>query len=439
MMVDVALVNPGSMATGPQPPLNLGYIAGYLERQDVEVAIIDERAGEKCEDRLDEIYPRIVGVTAVTSTVDRAYQIGDYAGKNLDALTVLGGTHASAMPKEGLEHFDKVVVGEGERAMLDIAEGRCHEKIVSRPFVKNIDEIPPPARHLIDMGFYLSLEANVGERNTRNVGTLITSRGCPYRCIFCYNNWRDTPVRYHNPERVVKELNQLAEVYAAKAFYFHDDTFTANRRRVQKICELMIGNGLSEFPWSAWTRADLVDLEMLKTMKKAGCAKLEFGFESGSQRVLNVLKKGTTVEQNMKAIRLCKEAGIWAAGAFMVGNPSETLEEIGMTERFIEESNLDEFHVSITTPFPGTELWGWAKERGLISEPVDYSSLRIGAESPTASDKIPKDVLRKIVLRLDAESKLRQQSKVELCKRSIKNPRLFFEYVKAIGSRRFSR
>lgn len=438
MMTDVALVNPGLKVTGPQPPLNLGYIAGYLKRQNIEVVIIDERAGEKCENRLEKICPRIVGVTAVTSTVDRAYQIGDYVGKNLDALTVLGGVHASAMPKEGLEHFDKVVVGEGERAMLDIAKGRCPERIVSRPFVKNIDEIPPPARHLIDMNFYLSLEANMGERNTSNVGTLITSRGCPYRCIFCYNNWRNTPVRYHSSERVAEELDQLAEVYAAKAFYFHDDTFTANKKRVQKICELMIGNGLSEFPWSAWTRADLVDLEMLKMMKKAGCAKLEFGFESGSQRVLDVLKKGTTVEQNTRAIKLCKEAGIWVAGAFMIGNPSETLEEIRMTERFIEESNLDEFHVSITTPFPGTELWGWAKERGLISEPVDYSSLRIGAESPTASDKIPKEVLRKIVLRLDAKSKLRQQSKIELCKRAIKNPRLFFEYIEAIGSRWFS-
>lgn len=434
----IALVNPGSKATGPQPPLNLGYIAGYLEGNGEDVVIIDERAGEKCEDRLEKIDPRIVGVTAVTSTVTRAHQIGDYVGKNLDALSVLGGVHASAMPEEGLEHFDKVVVGEGERAMLDIAKGSCPGRIVSRSFVKNIDEIPPPARHLIDMEFYLSLEANMGKRNTRNVGTLITSRGCPFRCTFCYNNWRETPPRYHGPERVVEELNQLAEVYGAKAFYFHDDTFTANKKRVQKICELMINKGLSEFPWSAWTRADLVDLETLKMMKKAGCAKLDFGFESGNQRILDVLKKGTTVEQNRRAIRLCKEAGIWVAGSFMVGNPSETLEEIGMTERFIEESNLDEFHVSITTPFPGTELWRWAKERGLIFEPVDYSSLRIGAESPTASDKISKDVLRKIVLRLDAKSKLRQQSKLGLCWRAIKKPRLFLEYVGAMWSRWFS-
>lgn len=118
----------------------------------------------------------------------------------------------------------------------------------------------------------------------------------------------------------------------------------------------------------------------------------------------------------------------------MIGNPSETLEEIRMTEQFIEESSLNEFHVSITTPFPGTELWTWAKERGLISEPMDYSSLRIGAESPTASDKITKEVLRKIVLKLDAKSKLKQQSKFELCKRAVKNPLLFLEYVKAMRS-----
>ncbi|MBA7695510.1 hypothetical protein ES703_104138 [subsurface metagenome] len=268
----------------------------------------------------------------------------------------------------------------------------------------------------------------------RKVGALITSRGCPYRCIFCYNNWWGTPVRYHSPERVVEELNQLVKVYGAKAFYFHDDTFTANKKRVQKICELMISNGLSGFPWSAWTRADLVDLELLKIMKKAGCVKLDFGFESGSQRILNVIKKETTVGQNRKTIELCKKVGIWLTGSFMIGNPSETIEEIGMTEQFIEESDLDEFHVSIATPFPGTELWRWAKERGLISDPVDYSSLRIGAESPTASDKIPKDVLRKIVMRLDAKSMLRRQSKLGLCWRAIKKPRLFLEYIRAMRS-----
>jgi len=426
-MIDVALVNPGTGAI--YPPLNLGFIASYLENHGVSVVIIDEQAGQNVKKELERLDPHIVGITATTAAAPDAYRIADYVKENLDALTIMGGTHASVMTDEALQHVDVVVKGEGERAMLDIVKNGAESKIISRPIIENIDETPMPARHLMDMKFYLSHEEEIGKRCCKRLGTLITSRGCPYRCIFCYNSWRGTPVRYNSAERVVEELKHLVEVYDVRFFNFLDDSFPTNRKRLTAICELMTENKLSEIPWRCSARTDSVDLEALRMMQKAGCVGIQFGFESGNQRILDVLNKKTTVEQNKNAIKLCKEAGIEVYGTFMIGNPTETIQDIEATERFIEENDIDGAGVCVTTPFPGTKLWKWADELGLIPEKVDYSTFNLQLGPLWVSDKIPADVLDAIYTKLRFKCALKNYGKLGYLKRLIRHPGALFKYA----------
>jgi len=424
--IDVALVNPGRGAI--YPPLNLGFIASYLGKHGVSVAIIDEQVGQNVKEELNRLNPRIVGITATTAVAPDAYRIADYVKENSDALTVMGGSHASAMSDEALQHVDVVIKGEGERAILDIVKNGVKSRIISGPIIENIDEVPMPARHLMDMKFYLCQKEEISGKYVTGLGTLITSRGCPYRCIFCYNSWRDTPVRYNSAERVLEELKHLVEVYDVKNFLFLDDCLTMNRKRLIAICELMIKNKLSEIPWRCSARVDSVDLEVLRIMKKAGCAKIQFGFESGSQKILNVLNKKTTVEQNRNAIKLCKKTGIEASGTFMIGNPTETIQDIEATERFIEENDVDSAGICITTPFPGTKLWEWAHELGLMPEKIDYSKFTLDFGSLWVSDKIPSDVLNIIYAKLKLKCALKNYGKLGYLNRLIKHPSAIFKF-----------
>ena len=286
----------------------------------------------------------------------------------------MGGVHAAIMSDEALKHVDVVVKGEGELSMLKIVHENIDHGIIQSPFIKNIDEIPPPALHLMDINFYLSPKEIIYGKNIR-AGSIITSRACPFRCIFCYNRWRDTPVRYHSPERVIEEIKIWIDNYQVKGVFFFDDSFLTKKNRLVEICELIKENGLhEEIVWQCQARVDQVDLEKLKMIKDAGCIQVGFGFESGSQRILSILKnKTTTVEQNKKAIELCKKEGLSVLGSFMIGNPTETIEDLKKTEQFICENDID-FR---TTPFPGTKLWDWCQSRGLIKEPYDITAVRI--------------------------------------------------------------
>ena len=204
--------------------------------------------------------------------------------------------------------------------------------------------------------------------------SIFTSRGCPYSCTFCHNTWRDAPWRFNSPERVVLEIEQLIKTYGAGALFFIEDNFFVSKSRVQKICGLLREKKINII-WAANARVDNIDLETLQIARDAGCREVIFGFESGSQRILDILNKKTTVEQNKRAIELCNEAGIIPAGSVMIGNPTETIEDIRATQQFLREVDTKSIGVSITTPFPGTELWNWCKEKKLIPFSFKWSDL----------------------------------------------------------------
>lgn len=396
--VKVALVNPGrNPEFAASEPLNLEYIASYLEQNGIEVKIIDELCGQDVEKEIKKISPDIVGLTATTPIAPDAYRIADICKKK-GILTVIGGVHATIMPEEALRHCDIAVVGEGERAMFHIIKNNIKSGIVSCPYIENIDETPMPARHLVDMDFYLGVATNYWYfAPDVKTGTIITSRGCPFSCTFCHNSWRKTPFRFHSAERVIDEIKFLIKNYKIKALFFIDDNLFANKPRLEKICKLMEKNHI-DIVWGCNSRVDNINPELLNKVKKVGCVAISFGFESGSQRILDILNKGTTVEQNRKAIKMCKDAGISVMGSFMIGNPTETIEDIRATQNFIKENDIDFAGICFTTPFPGTKLWEWCKQRNLIPKNLDWSKFMVTRCSTPiiACDTIPEDKLKEL-------------------------------------------
>ncbi len=404
-MVKVALINPGrDQRFAIQEPLNLGFIASYLEKNNVEVRIIDELAGQDVKNELNTYCPDIVGITATTPLAPDAYRIADMCRKK-GILTVMGGVHATVLPEEALQHVDIVVKGEGEIALLDIVRNNnINSKIISRPYIKNIDDVPPPARHLMNMDFYLRTK----DRNPDSylyfvppntpTASILTSRGCPYNCMFCHNTWRGTPTRYNSAERVIEEIKELIEVYGIRALFFIEDNLFANKKRLKAICEMMKQNKI-DIIWGGNARVDNINLEILQIAKDAGCRQITFGFESGSQRILDILNKKTTVEQNRRAIELCNQVGIIPQGTFMIGNPTETVEDIKATKKFIEDNNIECAGICITTPYPGTKLWTWCEEQNLIPDSLKWEEFTF--------DKVPIHVCNTISIdelkRLESE------------------------------------
>jgi anaerobic magnesium-protoporphyrin IX monomethyl ester cyclase len=403
MKKKVALINPGSFSWASiHPPFNLGFIAAYLEKNGVEVEIIDELAGQNVEKALKRMKPDIAGVTATTVVAPAAYRALKLA-KQLGITTVMGGVHASIMHEEALANgADMVVSGEGEQAMLEIVNGRL-DRLIRNDFVKNLDDIPPPAWHLFDMEFYLATRDRIPRSHINlpvpkgtKIGALITSRGCPYQCIFCYNSWRDTPCRFNSAERVMQDIETLVRRYGTKALFFIDDNLPANRPRLKRICEELIARKYN-LVWGCQATANSVNDEILQLMKQAGCRQICFGFESGSQKILDILKKKTqTVEQNARAAEVCNRAGIPFSATFMIGNPEETIEDIKLTFEFIRRNSIPKASILIATPFPGTELWEWCKGKGLIPEKTDWSKFSTGEISIPCNDTIPPRVIQKL-------------------------------------------
>lgn len=404
-MKRVALINPGKGEYVPQEPLNLGFIASYLEKNGVDVSIIDEMAGQNVRKELMKYPPDIVGITATTPVVTRAYKLAKMC-REMGFLTVMGGVHASALPEEASQHVDIVVTGEGEIAMLDIVRNNITSGIIARSYIRNIDDIPPPARHLMQMEFYIKPKERLLSglsmfisKSSRSI-SMLTSRGCLYNCIFCHNSWRGLPVRFNSPERVLSEIEELKRTYGMGSITFMEDDFFANKHRAEKICEMLIEKNFG-LVWSANTRVSSIEENNLRKAKEAGCKRLFFGFESGSQRILDILNKRTTVEQNYKAVDLCNKVGIDIDGSFMIGSPTETLEDVEATLEFINNTRIKSLGVMITTPYPGTALWEQCKERRIIPSGFKWEDFNCNYKgSIQISEHLSQEELSRLQLRL---------------------------------------
>ncbi|RZN40385.1 MAG: radical SAM protein [Methanophagales archaeon ANME-1-THS] len=365
------------------PPLGLAYLASVL-RGEHDVEILDALAlNHSLADlrrRLEASMPDVVGITSVTSTIYNAYAVARVAKEvNENCIVVVGGPHATFMARQILEEcpfVDVVVKGEGERAMKllveALSEGRSIEDIKGiafrrndviaetepMPLIENLDALPFPSRDLLPNEKY---------RAGRTVyTTMMTSRGCPFTCIFCSsarifgNKWRG-----RSPENVVAEIKEVIETYRIKTIEVLDDTFTFNRERAARIADTIIDEGLDVI-WSASSRVNTITRTLAEKMKRAGCRAIYLGIESGCQRMLDRINKGTTLEQARNAVEIVKKAGMQTVGSFIIGIPGETADCLKKTITFAKKIGIDFAQFTLLTPYPGTAIFTIADKNGWL-------------------------------------------------------------------------
>ncbi len=375
--------------TGRYPPLGLLYIASYVRKYtEHEITILDAIVEELdypgIEERVRAIKPDIVGIQTMSFTLIDALLCAKIVKRiNKNIPIIFGGPHPTIFSQEtiNLKEVDYVVVGEGEVTFKELLENinnpkelngvkglvyKEDEKIIDtgpREFIKNLDAIPFPARELIPRKEYYSLLAK-----RTPITTMITSRGCPYRCLFCDRPQLGKKFRARSAENVVDEMEECLRM-GIKEILIYDDTFTIDRQRVLDICSEILKRRL-KIGWDIRARVDNVDREMLERLKEAGCERIHYGVEASSQRILDILGKGITLEQVKKAFRLTEEAGISTLAYFMFGSPKETEEEIKNSIRLAKELKPDFVHFSLTTPFPATDLYRLGLEEGVLKR--DY-------------------------------------------------------------------
>jgi len=371
------------------PPLGLAYLASTLEKDGHSVKIIDALALgiplPSIEHEVKKDRPDIIGVTSTTPAIRDALTIVETV-KNAspDSVTVMGGPHASFLPSETLRkcpQLDIVCVGEAERTIHELAQAvedkmslsnvrgivyRSGNHIVEappQPLINDLDSLPFPARHLLPMNQYTVL----GKKTT--IGHVITSRGCPFNCIFCASSLLfGKKFRARSPKNVIDEIEEVVSDYNPDTLEFTDDLFTLNRRRVEAICDEMKTRGIN-VPWACSSRVDTISRELLTKMREAGCTFIFYGVESGSQRTLNQMRKGIGLGQIEDAVRWTKEIGIEALASFIIGWPNETMDDIKNTLNFAKRLDTDYVEFNLATPYPGTELYRLVKkERLLLTE-----------------------------------------------------------------------
>ena len=375
--------------TGMYPPLGLLYVAaGLAAWTDAEVELLDAPAlhldQKGIAGRIAETKPDIVGIQTMTFTlIDAIATVRSSKSAYPSAHVSLGGPHVNLYPEETLsiEGVDSLVLGEGERTFAEmvnaLAEGAEIADVQgvavmrngkvstmqARALESNLDSLPPPARNLLDSSLYWSVLA---KRNP--ITTAMTSRGCPMKCIFCDRPHLGKIFRYRSAQSVVDEMEDCVN-RGIQEIFLYDDTFTIRRERIFEIRDEIKRRGLN-VQWDVRARANNLDAEVVKAMKEAGVARIHIGVESGSPRILKIMKKGITIEQAHNAFKLCRKFGITSLSYFMLGNPTETREDIEMTMQFIRKCHADYAHISITTPFPGTELYHMGLEQSLFER--DY-------------------------------------------------------------------
>ncbi len=432
----ICLINPGvaSSHQGTIPevskaPLGLGFLASWLIKHGHDVSIVDEIA---CQDAVDCIAKRdygVIGISGMTMFANRMYEIADWAREHTASRVVLGGAHASALPNEAIQHAHHVIVGEAENAFLEVVESDSKEKIVSGEPIKNIDDIPLPARDLMDIEFYLRQRDQIAGMDLKTL-SIITSRGCPFECIFCANSKRKVPVRFHSAERVIAEISHLKETYGIEGLAFTDDCFTMHKKRLAAICEGMIAAGLDDIVWECQTRGDQLDQKTIDVMQRAGCKQVGIGFESGSQRVLDIINKNTTVKQNRRAVDLLHDAKLRVRGCFVVGVPGETKKDIELTEAFIDSNKIDFVSFFILTPYPGTKLWDYCQSHTIPLKDLDYWRMDTGNDPQVACNpNMSLDEIVAVHARLTTKYSLKNYSPLQLCKRAIRYPHITAKYA----------
>ncbi|HXQ49275.1 MAG TPA: radical SAM protein, partial [Thermoplasmata archaeon] len=362
------------------PSLGLLTLGAYLRDHDVEVSMVDltfARDLSPLSRALRSVDPHLVGVHTKTLTFERAVQIARQAHA-AGTFTIAGGPDSATRIEAYLDAgFDAVVPGEGEVTLLEVARGiaaggdvgavpgvvvRRGGKLVRgppRPFLKDLDALPLPAWDLVDMDRYLhEWEKRTGERRA----ALLTSRGCPFDCSWCSKPTFGRTFRQQSPARVIEELVALTTRYRVDYVRFCDDVFGVSRPWIDELIDRMTAADLG-LQFECLARVDLLKPDLLHRLRKVGLARVYVGVESGSQKMLDLMNRGTTLTQVERTAQALRAEGIRQFWFLMLGYPGETLEDIEATLRLFRRFSPEEYSVSIAVPIPGTRFHETVKER----------------------------------------------------------------------------
>ena len=368
-------------------PIYLAYAVSVLKSAKFDIVGIDAVAKDfgidEFVNEIKKINPKIVFLEISTPSIDFDLETAEKIRKNTNALVAVMGPHASYFHKELVENYpfiDFCLRNEFEYAIKDLCiamkedmslknvmgityrEGSKMIVNKNRPAIENLDELPFPDRESFRLESYQ--QAFYGGRKT---ALMIASRGCPYTCTFCL--WPDTMYGHKHRERsaknVVDEIEFLMNTYSIDEIYFDDDSFTINKSHVSAVCNELKARNIS-MPWLCMGRVNNVDEEMLNLMKESGCKEIFYGFESGSQEILDHSCKNITLEQIKNAVKLTQKAGICASGSFVFGLPKESTKTVEETIKFAKRLGANYVQFTLAAPFPGTKLYEEAKQKNLL-------------------------------------------------------------------------
>ena len=413
---------------GKWPPLNLAFLAAISEKLGYTVKIIDAEAenltNPEVVKKVVAFQPDIIGFTATTPFYHIVADLAKCLKERLpDVPITLGGAHVTVLKEQVFKDcFDVAFIGEAEDSWCDYLEknkkGQCladidgiiyrdGEKVVSTPLIPkshDMTKLPVPARHLLDNNNYI-LGTMHGDKKFTSI---MTTRGCPFNCIFCSTDVFGKNIRLRDPAFVIKEMKACIKNFGIEHFSFLDETMTLNKAHITRICELIIQEKLN-ITFEGSTRANLVDEELIALMARAGLIRLSFGLESVDETIRKNMKKQVPLESYRVANKLTNKYGIETLNSCMIGLPGETRESIRKTLAFLRESKeIKQANISIAVPYPGTELYEMAvnEQMGLKLIVDDFSQFRryntavmqVGEFSPEDLKKIQNEAFASIYL-----------------------------------------
>ncbi|HYD48890.1 MAG TPA: radical SAM protein [Terriglobales bacterium] len=373
------------------PGMGVLVLAAMARQRGYRVHLLDaKRQGSSVDEvarQIAALQPDYLGISGTTISVTNGARIAERVKELVPGVvTILGGPHVSAIPERTLQAFGAIdygICGEGEISLFALLERleqgaettdvpglvyRAAEGVRANPrapYIDDLDQLPMPAWDLLS-DFPHRFQPSLFSYPRSPVATLITSRGCPFSCSFCDRSTSGKRGRMHSVEYVVELCRHLAGI-GVRHVIFVDDLFTVRKQRVVELCQAFLDNGF-DFSWSCTSHPNLLDFDTMKLMRRAGCWQIAYGIESGSQRVLDVVKREVRIPRMRETLRLTRAAGIRAKGYLMIGHPTEGIDSLEESAAFLAEVELDLCQITKFTPYPGTPAYPTVQQHGSFEE-----------------------------------------------------------------------
>lgn len=447
--LDVLLIYPNFTSKSLHPPLGLTYLAGVLLENNITVKILDctfLNNLNELKERLNQFHPLIVGLSFLTPMKEDAYEVAKIVKATYpETLVVAGGPHPTVFRDECIrnENIDVIVIGEGELTFAELVKKFIRERnsnFLNQEKIKGIyfkfgneiikNELREP---ITDLNIFpLPAYEVLPQQYFGSRFSLITSRGCPFLCAYCQPTQKmifGSKLKFDSPQRVIDKINKIIDNWQIPYIIFEDDTFTIDEKRVNEICDYIIKNGINKkVHFRCHIRArPFPSLELLKKMREANFTNISVGFESGSDKILKELNKGTTAQDNIRAGKVLRKLGYKVFAYIMIGAPSEDKNSLKETWQMVRKIKPFEVRVSIVTPLPGTQLETYCKERRILNEKISEKERYHYDSFSEIPIKLAVD--RKFLLK--TKKKIEKFVRLRRVKTKIReNPAEFFTYLR---------